>query len=302
MKKLYTLILFVEIGSACQQQHTPSAKAAPVVKTALTVAQVAPQPTQQVVSNSEKPEMVPASAIESTAGPTLATVLQRYDLSALWQGKYDEEVKEVRPLDGFFGHDYRRIALAFTEVHRDSLRPNLYRVKGKSRFQKTVSSFEGTIAIKSVAHPKPGMTLEEVGLLDVENLRSVFTAKATFDFREQPESNTTGIFTGTGYLDFVIDGEGKMSSAISVMNVSPAVPAKGAGVLFTGQWVSYSSGASKPLLLSGNVFITAPVALTHFSIGDRDPVFNPKYAKLGWNDYWANDEWWANSPKPSLGL
>lgn len=87
-----------------------------------------------------------------------------------------------------------------------------------------------------------------------------------------------------------------------MMEASPKMPAKGAGLLYVGQWVSYQSKISKPLLLSGNVFITAPAALSNFSIGERDPSFNPKYARLGWNDYWANDEWWADSPKPNLSL
>jgi hypothetical protein len=303
MKQLYGLLVLVGVGTACQQQP-PSTKAALVsAKTNSVAAHLASKSGRQPTAGLATPEMASASGAMSVVGLTPSNVLQRYDLSALWQGAYDAEASQnLGPMDGFFGHDYRRIAFVFTEIHRDSLRPTVYWVKGKTRFQKAVSAFEGAINIKSVAHLKPGLTVQEAGLLDVENLSSVFTAKATFEFREQPGSNTTGVFTGTGYLDFFIDSDGNLHSAMSMMEASPAVPAKGAGVLYNGKWVSYTAGASKPLLVSGNVFITAPLALSHFSIGDRDPSFNPKYAKLGWNDYWANDEWWADTPKSGLNL
>ncbi|MGI4761207.1 MAG: hypothetical protein ACRYF0_10905 [Janthinobacterium lividum] len=301
MKKLCGLIMLAGAGSACQQQ-SPSTKAVSMTAASPTVAQVAPKPKEPVVAVSEELAPAPVAGAGPASSPVLSNVLQRYDLSALWQGKYDDDVKEMGPMDGFFGRDYRRIAFVFTKVYRDSLQPTVYRVEGKNRFQKTVSPFTGTITIQTVAHPKASLTMEEAGLLDVESLRSVFSAKAKFEFREQPQGNTAGIFTGAGYLDFYIDKENKLHSAISMMEASPAMLAKGAGVLYTGQWVSDNTGASKPLLLSGNVFITAPATLTRFAIGDRDPSFNPKYAKLGWNDYWANDEWWADSPKPSLSM
>jgi hypothetical protein len=39
-----------------------------------------------------------------------------------------------------------------------------------------------------------------------------------------------------------------------------------------------------------------------FNIGERGFMLNPKYAHLGWDKYWQNDEWWADSPQPSLNL
>jgi hypothetical protein len=274
----------------------------PATRATAALAPPASTPKQPLVAAAAKATLPSAAAVPA-ASLAPATVLQRYDLSALWQGKYDAEVTQTGPMDGFFGSDYQRIAFFFTEVRRDSLRPAVYWVKGKTRLRKTVSSFSGTISLASLTRLKAkGMTREDVGLLDVEDLQSVFTAEATFEFREQPQSGTTGIFKGTSYLDFYLDAEGKVHSAMSMMDASPVMPAKGAGVLYAGQWASYAAGPSKPVLVSGNVFITAPKALSHFSIGDRDPSFNPKYAKLGWNDYWANEEWWADSPQPSLSL
>lgn len=295
MKKLYGLGMLIGIVGACQPH--PATQVGPGAA-AITSAK-ATQASPPVAAAAQK--TVPANIMPARPAP--ATILRRYDLSALWQGEFDTEpTLGPRPMDGFFSADYRRIAFVFNSIQRDSLQPAVYHVKGKTRFKKAISAFTGSITIKSLAYFEPnGLTREQAGLLDVMDLSSVLTATAAFDFREQPVSPTTGVFTGTGYLDFYID-EGKANRAFSMMEASPKMPSKGAGLLYTGQWVGYNSGASKPLLLSSNVFITAPVALTNFSIGDRDPSFNPKYAKLGWNDYWANDEWWTDSPKPSLSL
>ena len=29
------------------------------------------------------------------------------------------------------------------------------------------------------------------------------------------------------------------------------------------------------------------------NIGARDAHINPRYARVGWNTYWQNDEWWV---------
>jgi len=302
MKKLYGLSILIVSASACQQQ--PAAQAGPGVVAGATVAPTPAHATRPAVGAA--PEMAaPTASTNSLPGRRApAIILQRYDLSALWQGEFDTEpALGPSPMDGFFGTDYRRIAFVFTVIRRDSLRPAVYHVQGKARFKKLISAFTGSITIKSLNYFEPnGLTSEEAGLLDVTDLSSVLTATATFEFREQPMLPTTGVFTGTGYLDFYFDDKGKANRAFSMMEASPKMPAKGAGLLYTGRWAGYQSGVSKPLLLSSNAFITAPAALSHFSIGDRDPSFNPKYAKLGWNDYWANDEWWTDSPKPSLTL
>ena len=49
----------------------------------------------------------------------------------------------------------------------------------------------------------------------------------------------------------------------------------------------------------------APVAsavLGDFDIGGRMATVNPKYRHYGWTEYFENDEWWAESPKPALHL
>ena len=54
--------------------------------------------------------------------------------------------------------------------------------------------------------------------------------------------------------------------------------------------------------MSSDIFLLSPSLIKDFGIGDRGAQVNPKYAKLGWNELWENDEWWADSPKPKLSL
>jgi hypothetical protein len=46
-----------------------------------------------------------------------------------------------------------------------------------------------------------------------------------------------------------------------------------------------------------NIFYFQQDIFRDFIIGERDMDFNPKYAKLGWNSYWENEEWWAEPGK-----
>jgi len=33
--------------------------------------------------------------------------------------------------------------------------------------------------------------------------------------------------------------------------------------------------------------------LTRFGLGDRSGNINRKYARVGWDTYWKNEEWWV---------
>ncbi|MGI4875076.1 MAG: hypothetical protein ACRYFX_28310 [Janthinobacterium lividum] len=281
MKTLLGVLALALAATACQKTDTTSDEALAATRT------------------SQATTALPvATAQAATLPPAL---LRQFDLAPLWQGRYESNSPSLQePMDGFFGDDYRRIAFFFTEAHRDGQQPGLYHVKGKNRFQKTISPFEGTITITGLTPMSPAMA-DSAGYMELDSTCRVYSAKAVFSFREQPEmASTAGEFSGTGHLDFYLDGKGKLQMATTLMYDSPIAPARGAGILYQGQWVSYRTHARKPLLLSGNVFTTAPPALHNFGIGDRGDMFNPKYAKLGWNDYWQNDEWWAEAPKPTL--
>ncbi|RZK99109.1 MAG: hypothetical protein EOO62_25270 [Hymenobacter sp.] len=79
--------------------------------------------------------------------------------------------------------------------------------------------------------------------------------------------------------------------------------AQGGGIKYQGTWTSASTGRTVQALWVENIIgYHGPHAFADFLMGDRGMEINPKYAKLGWDNYWANDEWWAASPKPRLSL
>lgn len=227
--------------------------------------------------------------------PDMLAMLQRFDFAPLWSGQRSETTTPV--MDGFFGTEHRRISFVFAEISRDSLHPKLFYVRGKDKFQKSVTPFTGTLQIKALAD------LPDHGFLDMDSASSqAYTIKADFVFLEKPGAATSGKFVGTAFLDFFIDGSGGLQIAQTVEIPDVTAPARGAGVLYQGIWTNYTGRQTKPLVLTNNIMLVAPEMLPHFGIGERSGQINPKYAKLGWNDLMENDEWWADSPKPKLSL
>ena len=280
-------------------------------------AQVARQPAARPVRYVEVADTTRSAivqvAVDTAAPPTLhlsrqplaaaamARLLERHDLSNFWRGQDSQE--EMPPLDGFFGPDYRRISFAFISLRRDSRNPALYHVTGKTRLRQTVTPFTGEVRITSVIRLRPDKHQPDVlwHELDVDSLGKVYSATATFAFREDSAAAGAGQYVGTSYLDFCLT-LGQPAQLARPYGTVAAMPTKGTGILYRGHWTNYYTNQVKALLLSSEVAKIAPVALIDFTIGDRDATFNPKYAKLGWNEYWANDEWWADSPKPKLSL
>lgn len=295
MKKLLALLGLAVSGAACQHQAaTPEAD--------LSAAASGPSVAQEPKLTKAAPAVDTLPHASNPANAVLLTnaaVLRKFDLSKLWAGDLLESSHPA--MDGFFGRDYRRISFVFTSIRRDGQQPRLYHVEGKNLFNRLVTNFKGTLKIDSLARLNQHEFADDGGLIDVEESSQLFSATATFDLQEYPKTSTAGRFTGVAQLDFFVNGTGSPQLAMS-MNYKVDSPAQGAGVLYRGQWISYATQTAKPLLLANNVFIVAPEALPQFGLGERDLSFNPKYAKLGWNEYWANNEWWADSPKPQLSL
>ena len=76
----------------------------------------------------------------------------------------------------------------------------------------------------------------------------------------------------------------------------------GCGLLFRGTQTSNKTGKSQPVAFANFYGAVVPNALRELGLGDRGDEVNPNMARLGWNEAWENDEWWAKSPKPSLSL
>jgi hypothetical protein len=285
MKPAYLLVLGAAALGACQrtpEANKPSVSAAAAPRTAAVV----PAPA--------RPAATPDEALVQAArpAPEMTAFLKKYDVSPLWTLD-TEESPYGEVMNGFFGADKYRIEFAFTSVERDTLQPHVFRVRGKDRFKKTVTPFEGVIVLEQLAD-QPGLTAAEKqeyadGGSDFTGYPNTYSAIGHFVLREDASRAKAGEFKGDVALDFRVDEDGK----IVPYAVSAHTPSKQADVLLTGTWTSYATGQRKPLILVADIFSYGREVFSEFLVGERDVDFNPRYAKLGWNSYWENDEWWV---------
>lgn len=279
MKKLILGVGFLLLG-ACK--HT-----APVDKpvTALVAA-----PTQ--VTASSRPRMVPgADSLE----PETRALLRAHDLTPLWANKTDG-LAAPHAMEGFFGTAPYRISFYFTNVVRDARQPGLFHITGLDRYHKVVTPFNGTIQMLAV---KP---FADSMWADVDTTARCFTATARFVLQEDPRTKGAGTYSGQALLDFYLDSHGKIGQAGGSLTDTYSNPTQGSGLLFEGSQVSNATGRRQPVAFANFYGAVVPQALNKLGLGDRSEEVNPNLAKLGWNEAWENDEWWVDSPKPSLNL
>lgn len=222
-----------------------------------------------------------ATALVSPQG-NVDGVLRRYDLSPVLRTLPAEPTSYVETMNGFFGADRYRIELVTTRVQRDPQQPGRYQVWGKNRFKGRVTPFTGTLFFtKAAVGTGPSSDW------DASNV-PVYTATGTYELREDPTRPGAGTFKGTIAADFTAKASGEISEYYGDKDLT-----KGAGVLYDGTWTS-AAGETKPAVWVANIWsYHGPQVFQNFIVGERSQHFNAKYAKLGWNNYWSNDEWWA---------
>lgn len=273
-------------AAACQHNTAPVAKAA--VET----------PAKARVSARELASARPPIAPADTLTPEMLTLLRNFDLAPLWAA--DTAYSDGYPtMTGFLGRDHYSISLVFDEVERDVNQPQLFHVRGRDRFHKAITPFEGTIQIQRIADFDSCFVQAPA-----EDSARVYTASAVFSFRQAKQRKDAGVFSGQAFLDFYVTNEGYYRTPEVIMegNIDKRTPTRGSGRLFRGEWTRYGAGEIKPFLAANDLFVIAPEIYSDFGVGDRGTQVNPKYAKLGWSEYWENTEWWAKSPKPTLNL
>ncbi|MBO0357979.1 hypothetical protein J0X19_08490 [Hymenobacter sp. BT186] len=291
---IFTLLSLFTIVTSCKQQ--PAANTAmpkPPQQTA-SIAPTAPPPAR----NSAPP--TPPALPAVLPAQQLHQFLLEHDVAPLLCSVHNGV--ETTPYNGFFGTDRHRIEVVLLHVRSDSTQPWLLHVTGKSRFKGKIMNLEGTVELLSIRHQPPLNQAEEEHEKAQESMRMLTTIPATgdnklvefytisgrFDWQE-PHQKAGGRFTGQAELDVAITRGNKLLSC----SLRKTTGARGADLLFDGKWNNYQSGQEKPFILAENVGGFAEQVLKNFEIGERDVVINPKYAKLGWNEYWENDEWWA---------
>lgn len=194
---------------------------------------------------------------------------------------------------GFYGEDRYKIEFYFSEVTKDEKDPFLYHIVGKNRHKKVVSEFKGSFRIDSLAQVSdPNLDTEEVGDMGVQR---IYSANGKFTLAEDSLKKYSGRFTGKMQMDF-----GAYDKAPIELWYFSETPNKGSGIRYDGTWTSYKTGKSKPVIWSKDLFRFANDILKDFSIGERDVEINEKYRKLGWDNFWENEEWWAESKKVTM--
>ena len=287
MKKLMCGLFMALSVAACQHQ-------APTAATAKPAAKPAQHPLDQPL-----PSLFAAA---DTLDAPMRALLRQHDLASLWQGNNDDR-RDFPVLEGFFGPDHYRFAFVFNEVKRDARHPELFHVRGKCRYRKNIRAFTGTLTLRNIVALEDSnfQQMKESDLnADSGSVKS-YTAKARLQLREEAQENS-GLFEGEALLDFyVITGHQHQGYVTSVSGgLETQNPTRGSGVLLRGKRRNVSTGQVKSFVVAASAMAASPDVFQDFVVGDRSDEINPKYAKLGWNELWANEEWWHDSAKPPL--
>lgn len=300
MKKLIWLLALALTGAACHQQAPATQATAAEAPTSAVVTAAAPVTTPPAAA---APSLPPLFAPGDTLTRPMREVLRQHDLSALWQG--DTEGRRNDPtLEGFFGPDHHRFVMVFNEVTRDARRPEQYHVRGKCRYRKNIRPFTGLLTVRQVndlSRDDFFIAGEGANLPDTAAART-YTARAQLQLTEENQENS-GVFEAEAVLDFYAVAEpAKVDYMMRMEGINLSLPTRGSGLLLRGHRLNQTTKQVKDFVVATDVFAAAPDVFEDFEIGERGSEINPKYAKLGWNELWKNEEWWTDGAKSSMSL
>lgn len=238
-----------------------------------------PAPPGPAAKNAPAPLAAPGAVLPNAARNAL---LARASLGRLWQHKPQSGTEDV--LNGCYGYDGRRIEFVFTAVQADAKSPGRYVVAGKFRCYGDVTPFRGSIELQQVQR-LPAELIPEYAA----NKTPTYCATGSFALRATSSHGLGGEFGGRVALDFQLNASSRAELATYTAN--PAT--RNGGLLFDGQWrEDAASETTVPVVWKQGIAVTRQV-LTRFDMGDRSGSINPRYTRVGWNNFWKNDEWWA---------
>ena len=295
------LVLLLALGAtACQPATPPVARAsAPATAPADSAAQAAAAEAAFMLADSLR-RSNPLRLLPLGAADTLTAddkqFVRSHDFSLLWRAQnFDRPMQ--RPMEGFYGPNHYRISVYFDQVWRDSLRSDSYLVGGRDRYRKVITPFYGTITVQRIVWAR----------LDVDNSYQptdsvrTFVVRARYEFAEDPATKGAGIYRGEALLDAYEDQHGQLRLA-DIWGTSYN-PTRGGGLLFRGDWTDMLTGRRRSAAWAADMEAVAPQpVMEEQQAGGRTGDVDPVLARLGWNEFWENDEWWAKSPKPKLSL
>lgn len=304
MRKLLALAALTCASAACQPQATST--------TAATVAAARPARPAQAA-----PPLPALFSAADTLTRPMRKLVEQIDLSKLWQSDTKER-REHPVLEGFFGPDHYRFMMVFKQVSRDKVQPEVYHVSGKCHYRQNIRPFTGTLTLRRLEDADVFYSPSDnilspayaAGSADADSMSErlsramaqlhFYSAWARLQLLEEAAENS-GLFEGEAVLNFYVAPRHQVGYA-SAPALTAGEPARGSGLLLRGARRNTTTQQVKKFVVADDVFAAAPDVYKDFGVGDRGFEINPKYAKLGWNKAWANEEWWADSPKPSLNL
>ena len=228
------------------------------------------------VPATDAPRAMPGAVLPNAARTAL---LARAHLGRLWQHKAGNGTEDV--LNGCFGYDGRRLEFVFLSVQADAHSPGRYLVTGKFRCYGDVTPFRGSLEVQQVQR----LSAEVAG---AEDGRPVYCATGSFALQATSSHGLGGRFDGQLALDFQMGSSGR--AALAEYTHNPLT--RNGGLLFDGAWRDGPAGEPVPAVWKQGIAVTRQV-LTHFEMGERGAYVNPRYARVGWRDFWQNDEWWV---------
>jgi hypothetical protein len=285
MKKILLLPFLGALTLSVWQCANNPKPAAPTIQKSV-VLQTHKEAADTLLADSTQPlKAIKYAALDAV---TARNLLTKHRIDSLFLVDY--------PCNGFYGTDRYRIEFIFTEMTADKNDPFLYHVKGKNRYKKEISTFEGTVKIDKISSfTDPNLDKAEIEAMDIKN---AYTAEGTFELKEDPNLSSSGVFSGKLLLDF---STLKTMDRPELWFFSQSLKSGNCGYRFDGNWVSNKKkDMVKPVIWSQDLFRIGNDILKDFSYGEREVEVNPKYRDLGWADFWENEEWWRDAKKPTM--
>lgn len=174
---------------------------------------------------------------------------------------------------GYIGSNYRRIQVFYTTVQKSTTNPLTYQVSGVTVVSNNKCDFSGTISIESIRKAKNMHYGVDMMYMDA-GFQSQGIMIANYHFKEDPNQNHVGAFSGKMILWYLIDKNG-----ILRINDINAYSDSYRNNQHMGTWIAYGSTKSKPC----NWGVRQIPNSGDLNIGAAFFSVNPKYLDRGWN-------------------
>ncbi|TGE16444.1 hypothetical protein [Hymenobacter elongatus] len=204
--------------------------------------------------------------------PERLALFRRYDIARLWLLGSEDPVQ-----NGFVGPHHQRLEVVFQQARQDQQTPGLFHVRALMRLRHRITPLQGQIQLRQV---------RQHGQRNKQNPQlQVYTAVGSFTFWSRQSKQR--LLQGTAAIDF--DTSDKQECSLYADNLSMKHNTR----CFAFEGYYYHNQQRQSALWAADFARLAAEVLSDFNVGGRHVTVNPKYARYGWNEYYQNDEWWA---------